>query len=79
MATKLHDPLTPREVQVLALVVSGMSNKQIANELSISVGGVEQHLDHIYSKFHLSRTEGPPRAAAVRIAIETGIVSIRNI
>jgi FixJ family two-component response regulator len=31
-----HDSLTPRERQVMALVVSGLLNKQVAGELGIS-------------------------------------------
>lgn len=44
------DTLTPRENTVLDLVVTGKSNKQIANELGISVKTVEVHRAHIMDK-----------------------------
>ena len=42
--------LTPRELQVLALVERGMRNKDIAKALSISAGTVKIHLKHIFEK-----------------------------
>jgi len=42
--------LTPREVEVLQLVIAGKTNKAIANEIDISEKTVEFHLDNIYSK-----------------------------
>lgn len=44
------DSLTPRELTVLDLVVSGKSNKRIAAELDISVKTVEVHRAHIMEK-----------------------------
>jgi NarL family two-component system response regulator LiaR len=50
--------LTPREMEVLCLVSRGLSNQQIARELSLSVRTVEAHLTHIYNKLGVgSRTE----------------------
>ena len=48
MAT-LND-LTPRELEILQLVIAGKSNKEIARAFFISRKTVEFHLDHIYSK-----------------------------
>jgi predicted ATPase/DNA-binding NarL/FixJ family response regulator len=42
--------LTRREREVLRLVADGCSNKQIADELSVSVRTVENHVAHIYTK-----------------------------
>ena len=42
--------LTPREQQVLELVVQGMKNREIASELGISPGTVKIHLKHIFEK-----------------------------
>lgn len=42
--------LTPRELEVLQLILSGKSNKEIAREVFISKKTVEFHLDNIYSK-----------------------------
>ena len=42
--------LTPRELEVLALVERGMRNKDIGNALGISAGTVKIHLKHIFEK-----------------------------
>ena len=42
--------LTPRELEILQLVIAGMTNKAIAWEVDISEKTVEFHLDNIYSK-----------------------------
>ena len=42
--------LTPREIEILQLVLAGRTNKAIAAEISISEKTVEFHLDHIYTK-----------------------------
>ena len=42
--------LTPRELEILQLVVTGKTNKAIANEIYISEKTVEFHLDHLYTK-----------------------------
>ena len=42
--------LTPREIEVLRLVLAGRTNKAIAIIISISEKTVEFHLDRIYTK-----------------------------
>ena len=42
--------LTPRELQILKLVLTGKTNKAIAHEIYVSEKTVEFHLDHIYRK-----------------------------
>lgn len=42
--------LTPREQQILSLIVAGRVNKQIANELAIAVSTVELHRSNIMKK-----------------------------
>jgi DNA-binding NarL/FixJ family response regulator len=52
------EQLTAREREVLELVVHGMSNKEIAERLSVTLAAVRFHLKHIYQKLHVhSRTE----------------------
>ena len=42
--------LTPREMEILQLVLSGQTNKAIAAEISVSEKTVEFHLARIYTK-----------------------------
>lgn len=50
--------LTPREEEVLRLVARGLINKEIAEELGITLETVRQHLKNCYAKLHVrSRTE----------------------
>jgi DNA-binding CsgD family transcriptional regulator/pimeloyl-ACP methyl ester carboxylesterase len=63
------DGLTVRETEVLALLASGASNAAIAARLCISINTVTRHLTHIYAK-----TGAANRAAAVRFAVERGLV-----
>jgi LuxR family maltose regulon positive regulatory protein len=46
----LVDPLTPRELEVLALLARHLTNRQIAEELVISPGTVKTHTLRIYRK-----------------------------
>jgi DNA-binding NarL/FixJ family response regulator len=56
--TEEVDQLTAREREVLELVVNGMSNKEIADRLNVTLAAVRFHLKHIYQKLHVhSRTE----------------------
>jgi len=52
------EQISPREMEILALVARGRSNKEIASQLQISSGTVRIHLSHIYEKLHVRcRTE----------------------
>ena len=60
--------LTPREVDVLRLLVRGQTNREIARELSIAVSTTKNHVQHIIAKLGVSdRTQ-----AAVR-TVELGL------
>ena len=62
-------PLTGREAQVLRHIALGLSNKEIARSLMISVETVKEHVQNILRKVNASdRTD-----AAVR-AIQSGLV-----
>ena len=53
-----QEQVSEREMQVLKLAARGMSSKEIANELSLSVRTVQAHLAHIFNKLQVgSRTE----------------------
>jgi DNA-binding NarL/FixJ family response regulator len=62
-----HD-LTRREVEVLALIARGRSNKEIASELFLSEATVKTHVNHIFGK-----TGSRTRAQAVAYANAHGI------
>jgi ATP/maltotriose-dependent transcriptional regulator MalT len=54
----LVDPLTDRELDVLRLLAEGLSNRDIADQLVLSVGTVKVHTRNIYSKLGVgSRTQ----------------------
>jgi LuxR family maltose regulon positive regulatory protein len=54
----LIEPLTEREMDVLRLIVAGLSNPEIAEELFIAVSTVKSHINHIYGKLGVeSRTQ----------------------
>jgi HD-GYP domain-containing protein (c-di-GMP phosphodiesterase class II)/DNA-binding CsgD family transcriptional regulator len=61
--------LTDREVEVLRLLATGLSNKQIARKLTVSPKTVGRHVEHIYSKLGVST-----RAGATLSALEHGLV-----
>jgi DNA-binding NarL/FixJ family response regulator len=65
------EPLTPREVQVVELLVQGMSNKTIAAGLGISDQTVKFHVAAICGKLGAAN-----RTDAVRLAIRRGIVAV---
>jgi DNA-binding NarL/FixJ family response regulator len=47
--------VTRREVDVLALVVEGLSNKQIGERLYLSPKTVEKHVEHVMDKMRTAR------------------------
>ncbi len=68
---KVFEELTPREEQVLQLLVKGSANKQIAEMLNISEHTVKDHLKSVFGKLQVvDRTE------AVTAAIQRGIIHL---
>ena len=63
--------LSPRELEVLALVARGTSNKLIARDLRISETTVKTHLLHIFTKLGVD-----DRTAAVTEALRRGVLRI---
>jgi DNA-binding NarL/FixJ family response regulator len=61
--------LTPREVEVLALMGRGLSNSELAGALTLSEATVKTHVARIFAKLALR-----DRAQAVVLAYETGLV-----
>ena len=60
--------LTPRETDVLRLLATGLSNAEIAGQLSLSSRTIDTHLTSIYAKLGV-----PTRGAAIRAALELGV------
>jgi LuxR family maltose regulon positive regulatory protein len=52
---ELPEPLTQRELTILSLLATSMSNSEIADELCLSVNTVKTHLAAIYRKLPASR------------------------
>ena len=65
------EPLTPREIEVLGLLVEGLSNKTMASLLGISDQTVKFHVASICGKLGAAN-----RTNAVRRAIRRGLVSV---
>ena len=61
--------LTPRELEVLQLIVEGEPNKQVAGELDISIKTVEKHRQSLMQKLNLHDV-----ASLTRYAIAAGII-----
>ena len=60
---RLEDPLSERELEVLALLASGKTNSEVAGDLFVSVGTVKSHTGNIYRKLDArNRTEALARA-----------------
>ena len=72
LMTRVRTPrssLTPRELEVLKLVASGSSNRDIGTELMLSEATVKSHLVHIYDKLGVRS-----RTSAVAAAREQGVL-----
>jgi DNA-binding NarL/FixJ family response regulator len=48
-----NDPLTNRELEVIEVIATGLTNKEISKKLFISEATVRHHLSSIYSKLHV--------------------------
>ncbi|MCJ9690926.1 two-component system response regulator MctR [Rhizobium sp. PRIMUS64] len=64
------DPLTPRERDILGLIVAGRSNKEIADVLGITSATTETHRKNLKRKLGITTTAG-----LIRYALDHGIVS----
>jgi len=68
---KENDDLTQREIEILKLAANGVSNKEIADKLFISVKTVDAHKNHIMQKLKLKNT-----AEMVLYAVKNKIIEI---
>lgn len=63
--------VTPREMSVLVCIARGLSNKEIAGEMHISVKTVEHHCEHLMAKLEMH-----DRVRLTRFAIREGLVIV---
>jgi HD-GYP domain-containing protein (c-di-GMP phosphodiesterase class II) len=61
--------LTPREIEVLALIARGASTRQVARQLSITPKTAETHIERIYAK-----TGASTRSTATLFAMQQGLI-----
>jgi ATP/maltotriose-dependent transcriptional regulator MalT len=69
MRAPAREPLSRREIEVLALIARGSTNKEAAKKLFISEATVKTHLIHAYAKLGVN-----DRAAAVAVAYSRGLL-----
>ncbi len=65
--------LSPREIDVLRELASGLSNREIAERLIVSPETIKSHVANLLSKLHL-----PNRTALAAYAIKLGVVDPEN-
>ena len=70
VAPEIIEPLSPKEREVLGLMASGCSNKEISEALHKSEGTIKNHVSNVLAKLGVR-----DRTRAVLIAIEKGILS----
>jgi LuxR family maltose regulon positive regulatory protein len=65
---ELREPLSERELEVLALLAAGKSNQQIASELFVALSTVKTHIKNIYGKLDVrNRTQAVMRARELHL------------
>ena len=65
--------LTERENEILQLIAEGQMNKEIAEELKISIKTVEKHRQHLMDKLNIHETAGLTRYAIAAGVIESSV------
>ena len=70
---KASDLLSEREAEVLKLVTSGMSNKEIAEKLFLSQRTIKAHLTNIFNKLNVAS-----RSEAIVKGLQWGLVTLEN-
>jgi NarL family two-component system response regulator LiaR len=67
------DPLTEREIEVLKLIASGLTNQEIAKKLFVSIRTVGVHVHNILDKLHLAN-----RTQAALYALREGLAKLES-
>jgi LuxR family maltose regulon positive regulatory protein len=62
------EPLTARELQVLSLLAAGKPNRDIADQLVVTLDTVKRHVSHIFDKLGaVNRTDAVARARELHL------------
>ena len=65
----LVEPVTARELEILQLIALGLSNREIAETLTIATNTVKKHASNIYGKLGVKR-----RTQAIALARDLGLL-----
>jgi two-component system, NarL family, response regulator len=72
LAERMTAPnLTPREIEILRLLVVGKSNKEIGSSLDVTEGTVKVHVNHILAKLGVTG-----RVEAIMVGVQRGFVHL---
>jgi NarL family two-component system response regulator LiaR len=66
-----QDPLTDRELEVLRLVATGLTNREIAGRLMVTEATVRSHVSNVLGKLHLAN-----RVQATLYALQEGLTAL---
>jgi DNA-binding CsgD family transcriptional regulator len=69
LGSQAREPLSARELEILQLISEGLTNKEIANRLRLSVETVKSHVSSVHAKLRADS-----RAHAVAIAFRHGLL-----
>ncbi len=74
LATKSNNVLTEREMEILKLLAKGMSNKEIADKLSLSLRTIKTHMSNIFAKMSVAS-----RSEALAESLRLGLLTLDDI
>jgi two-component system, NarL family, response regulator LiaR len=74
VSSNTGDKLSPRELDILRLVAKGVSNKDIALRLGLSLNSIKSYLSTVFSKLNVSS-----RTEAVFVCLQAGILTQNDI
>jgi DNA-binding NarL/FixJ family response regulator len=71
---KIKDVLSDREMEMLRLLATGMSNKEIADKLCLSLRTVKAHMSNIFTKMNVAS-----RSEALVEALRKGLLTLKDV
>ena len=73
LPTETTKILSKREAEVLLLVAQGLSNKEIAHRMGLSIRTIHSHLSSLFAKLKVNS-----RTQAVLLAVHQGLISMHD-